>query len=144
MGHFWVIVRLITLSSGFISVTIVSLIVYSPSGTTVSTIPSTSGGTMTLWVIAGVSGTSAMIVPPSTRSPGFTHSFVCHFLWVSSESMENPRSMYLPDFFSISASGRSMPSKILETMPGASVTDRVAPVGYKSSPGFKPDVSSNT
>ena len=53
---------------------------------------------MTLWTIAGVSGTSAMIVPPETQSPGlYGDMCVCHFFSVSRESTLTPRLMYVPD-----------------------------------------------
>ncbi len=64
IGHFCVKVKFFSSPLLSFMVTIVSEIVYLPSGTTFVTIPDTSGETMDLCRIALVSWTSAIMVPP--------------------------------------------------------------------------------
>ena len=116
--------------------------VYCPSFTTSKIVPFIFGGTIDLCVIAGVSGTSAIMVPPLTVSPGFTVICTSHSFEVSRESTLTPRLIYLPEFLAISLRGRSIPSKILFRIPGPSVTEIASPVAITSSPGFIPVVSS--
>lgn len=73
-----------------------------------------------------------------------TTMVVSHSLCTSRESTAKPLLIKSPDTFATSERGRSIPSKILLRMPGASVTDSVAPVPVMISPGFIPEVSSYT
>ena len=121
-----------------------SSMVYCPSPAARTTVPSRSGGTMTLWRMAGVSGTSAITMPPDSTSPSFTTTFVSHFFSRSSRSTLTPLGIYAPDCCPISCRGRSIPSKIFVIIPGARVTQRSRPAPSTRSPGFSPVVSSNT
>ena len=60
----------------------------------------------------------------------------------SREGMLLPVPMKAPSSFSMSRSGRSMPSKMFERIPGPSVADSGAPVPAISSPTRRPVVVS--
>ena len=81
------------------------------------------------------SGTSAMISPPWSSSPGFTVRWVCHFFSPSRESTLTPRVIKAPPVSEIFSRGRSIPSKILFRIPGARVTETAFPEATTSSPG---------
>ena len=142
MGQCWVMESSRLVPSASSMVTMVSSMVYWPSATVSTTVPSTLGGTMHLCTMAEVSGTSAMMVPPRTRSPVFTVIWVSHSFLRSSASTLTPRVINAPPLSAIRSRGRSIPSKILFRIPGASVTEMAAPVASTVSPGRRPEVSS--
>ena len=145
-GHLWYILSSTSPLPGTSTVAMVSSTVYSPSLATHFRTPCTSGGTSTLWVISGVSGTSPSISPPETLSPGFTPlGLKCHFLLRSSAGTFIPRLMKMLFATSlIASSGLWIPSYILPIRPGPSSTLRGAPVPYTGSPGLRPVVDSYT
>ena len=144
IGHRWVMVSSFLPPSGCSTVTSTSVMVYSPSGTTDTTVPSTSGGTIHLCKIACVSCTSAITVPPWTVSPSETVICVSHNLCTSRESTLTPLVINALPLSAIRSKGLSIPSNMLFRIPGARVTDTAAPVDSTYSPGRSPDVSSYT
>ena len=99
---------------------------------------------MTLWMIAVVSGTSAMIVPLFICCPFSTFMVVSQSFFVSKADTLTPLFIKLPDSSAMLLRGLSIPSNILLSIPGASVTLIGAPKPSTDCPGFSPVVSSYT
>lgn len=89
-----------------------------------------------------VSGQAAKTSPPFRRSPSFTFRVTGHFFSTSRAGMSLPSGINAPDVFAISLSGRSMPSKMFERMPGPRVAQSGPPVPVTGSPGRMPVVPS--
>ena len=114
---------------------IVSLTLYFPLGFADTISPERFGGSISRWVISGVSGHSAYTSPPPKRSPGFMSTVTCHSRSGSRAGMLQPRPIKGPVACSMALSGRSIPSKMLLMIPGPSSTLIGIPVPLTGSPG---------
>ena len=144
MGHFWQRVSSCSLPSSPSMTHTTSFMVYLPLGAVLFTVPEREGGMRHLCSMTPVSGQEAYIMPPCTLSPAFTLTVTSHLRFASSCSMDAPSYMKAPICSAMLFRGRSMPSNMLDIMPGPKVTDTGAPVPFTGSPGYIPPVGSYT
>ena len=130
--------------SGSRSFIITSFTLCFPFGAVQTTSPEISGGTMHLWVISGVSGQVQYTAPPESLSPDFTVTVTSNSRPSSREGIALPSATKAPAVFVMSRSGRSIPSKIFEIMPGPRAAQTGAPDGTTGSPIRSPEVFSYT
>ena len=97
---------------------------------------------MILCSTTAVSCTRPSTLPPSTCAPTLSMGSNTHLRSRSSALTSTPRVMRSPAFSRMAVSGRCMPSKMDSISPGASSTDKGAPVDTTGSPGPSPAVSS--
>ena len=141
-GHFCIIVILYSCPLSSFRTAIVSLIVYSPSGATDTTVysPSILKGTIILWS-SQFSFTFPNQSAALTRSPGWARGVKLHFLSSSNGLVYSPRFKKTPVILSRSF---CRPSKFFDSKPGPNVTSSMWFSNSTGTPGFKPRVLSNT
>ena len=142
MGHVWHMVSSVCFPPASSITAKTSQTACFPLSAVLIILPVTPFGTIILWIISVVSGTFAIIVPADTLSPFCTQISVSHCRSMSTAEMFKPRSINAPLFSSSTFRGRSIPSKMLPTKPGARVTDMGTPVDTTGSPGARPVVDS--